>query len=980
MIGTDSGPEEPVLDGVLKRSDGSLRRPRGHWDFIFSFSMTMSRYSDDIDKEDNRAASTEVELSIASPSPLSDHALATTTTTMPDMSWMSPKRRRTTGNLKTLPNGQYTQSEGDGSAPSTPTRSGSSKSDRPSPKQRPLSQGSYPTNMSQGPDGNLFYAYARKGDEVRSRYLLTFASASVANEWWLLIQAHFPDCIRPGPQLFSFKTDDLLEKAWRHPAFEHLKTKWMYISFGEAQSNGLGGAAQGIIPVQDAHGNMMGGSASTVASPELGQARKEVKDMRNDVTRLEEHFEKMMEAMEKNTEGVKELAEKQDQEPGQGSNNSGNGYFDMSELSGHFGRMTDLLTRNMEHMENMSKRQFENEQKLSKALEDVNSKQRADYLDMSQLSSHLDRIQNMMEQSVTERKDSARTSEEKTPTIDFSPLTDRLQKMQEAVEANSALIKNLLEEGSLPESDAPRTPFWASGSNQQQVDLAPLTEHLQKIHGAIEQQSSHMQALVGFASGEGEGGNSPIPGGADQQPHANLAPLGEHLEQIYNAIEEGNKHAKEIADRDKLHSVVDSSSFVRQLEAVQTSTKSSNKILEQILDAQTEAKQALQAHSGRGVDLSPLTKHLEGLDASAKDNAQWLQQLLDAQGALRKAVTQSKPAINFQPLTGHLETHSKHLKDIADTQLAMKDSVNKQMSPTIDLSPLQDQLTQLIEGQNGTREAIEQTNGELDFTPLADHMEAVREAIEGQHHPLLEHLQAIHSATDRNAELFTTVINAQLKDIDFSSLTQRLDDIRVAIQENSADVPRAIDFGPLADHLEAIREATDSNAKQVKAAIEEQRQRDPPSGQASIDFTPLTERLNRIHRSLEKVNNTTREASPGSGDPKFILSALTSHLSKIQSVTEQNANAVKSITNRSKATEDKVKIDTAGFDKRLEATSSQVRELMAGHREMTKVMRELAEAITAQNKGSCDHVVIPPPRKVGRKIVGFVYDAKDGPI
>ncbi|KAK4504317.1 hypothetical protein PRZ48_005233 [Zasmidium cellare] len=899
---------------------------------------------------------------------------------MPDMSWMSPKRRRTTGNLKTLPNGQYTQSEGDGSAPTTPTRSGSSKSDRPSPKQRPLSQGSYPTNTSQGPDGNLFYAYARKGDELRSRYLLTFASASVANEWWLLIQAHFPDCTRPGPQLFSFQTDDLLDKAWRHPAFEHLKSKWMYISFGEAQSNGLGGAAQGIIPVQDANGNMMGGSASTTASPELGKARQEVKDMRNDVTRLEEHFEKMMEAVEKNTEGVKELAEKQDQEPGQGSTSGGSGYFDMSEMSGHFGRMTDLLTRNMEHMENMSKRQFENEQKLGKVLEDMNGKQRADYLDMSQLSTHLDRIQNMMEQSVAERKDSARASEEKAPAIDFSPLTERLQKMQEAVEANSSLIKTLLDEGSPPESDAPRTPFWANGSSQQQVDLTPLTEHLQKIHGAIEQQSLHMQALVGFASGEGEGGGSPIPGGADQQPHASLAPLGEHLEQIYNAIEEGNKHAKEIADRDKLHSVVDSSSFVKQLEAVQTSTKSSTKILEQILEAQNGTNEALRSNGGQAVDLAPLTRSLEGLDASTKDNARHLQQLVDAQSALRKAVTQSKPAINFQPLTSHLETHSKHLKDIADAQTSLKESVATQSSSTIDLAPLKNELTQLVEIQNATREAIEQTNGELDFTPLADHMEAVREAIEGQHHPLLEHLQSIHSATDRNSELFAAVINTQLKDIDFSALTQRLDEIRIAVEENSADIPRAIDFGPLAGHLEAIREATDSNAQQIKAMIEEQKQRDPPSAQSSIDFTPLTERLNRIHKSLEKANNGTREGSPGSGDPKFILSALTSHLSRIQSVTEQNANAVKSITNRSKATEEKVKIDTSGFDKRLEATSSQVRELMAGHREMTKVMRELAEAITAQNKGSCDHVVIPPPRKVGRKIVGFVYDAKDGPI
>ncbi|KAK1076406.1 hypothetical protein LTR48_009084, partial [Friedmanniomyces endolithicus] len=152
------------------------------------------------------------------------------------------------------------------------------------------------------------------GDNLQSRYLLTFASASTANEWWSLLQTHFPETTRPGPQLFSFKDPhDSLAKTWKHPAFAHLKSKWMYISFSDTQENGLGGAAQGIIPVQDAQGNMKAGSGLP-ASPEVigeqvgREMRRETRSVRNGITKMEEHFERMMEAVERNTAQVAVLA------------------------------------------------------------------------------------------------------------------------------------------------------------------------------------------------------------------------------------------------------------------------------------------------------------------------------------------------------------------------------------------------------------------------------------------------------------------------------------------------------------------------------------------------------------------------------------------------------------------------------------------------------------------------------------------------
>lgn len=86
-----------------------------------------------------------------------------------DMSWLSPKRRRTTGNLKAVPNGQVTSaptSAGSDGIPESP----SSTLERSQSAYRPLSQPavSFASSNSNGSvgegggDGNLFYAYARK--------------------------------------------------------------------------------------------------------------------------------------------------------------------------------------------------------------------------------------------------------------------------------------------------------------------------------------------------------------------------------------------------------------------------------------------------------------------------------------------------------------------------------------------------------------------------------------------------------------------------------------------------------------------------------------------------------------------------------------------------------------------------------------------------------------------------------------------------
>ncbi|KAK0353662.1 hypothetical protein LTR91_020468 [Friedmanniomyces endolithicus] len=1135
--------------------------------------------------------------------------------------FFSPKRRRTTGNLKLASSlARQTSFNDDDGAPPTPgatsPRAGTPSTERPPPttptprsRQRPVSQPvSSPSSTGVETDGNLYYAYARRGDNLQSRYLLTFASASTANEWWSLLQSHFPETTRPGPQLFSFKDPhDSLAKTWKHPAFAHLKSKWMYISFSDTQENGLGGAAQGIIPVQDAQGNMKAGSGLP-ASPEVigeqvgREMRRETRSVRNGITKMEEHFERMMEAVERNTAQVAVLAERQYEHPQPPKSEERNGYFDTDNVTTYLGRINDMLAQHSENMEGLAKKQADTDQKLQSTLDDVASKQRNDYLDMSQLSSHLDRVQTLMESSIGERKDSAKElaeHQQRPAQIDFSPLTDRLQKVQEAVEQNSALVKALLDEGTA--ESKPGTPFWGRESSSQQqappaqqepqtIDLSPLAEHLQKIHEAIAAQSSHMQMLVGFASGDGD--TTPFGGppavavpsaGPGDTAEKSLAPLGEHLEQIYNAIEEGNAYAKSVgrvnlgplverieamrvaveAGNEKL----DLTLLVEKMEATRAAIGESSKLDLTPLVEQLEATRAAVEEGGkREMDTAPLEKHLNGLSdhlgtissASGRSNEQ-MGLLLMAHGELQKSVVANgqrpAPRVNLDPLIEKIEdmraavettltvdivplaekfedvierlgtiggsaqkgneqmdellqAHGRLSESIAQSKIEPVDlgPLVKKMEevrnaveagPSVDLAPLLEQVVAsndhlgalsssseqqsealglLLQAQDRTSAAVKESSGasQVDLGPLVEKFDGVG-----------EHLKSIGALSEQHNDTLQQLLQAQkgLKDAvtetskqpDFTPLATKFDELSghlICLREwaeydsdhlkdllaqqkaLNKETGKTVDLAPLTgkfdilgDHLAAIRTATKEHTDSLRALLEAQESAEPVAP-PQIDLAPLTDRLNRIHESLQRQFERGDNKIPSTGDAKFIMSALSSHLSKIQAVTEANAQHVKTLREKQSATQDKMHLAVASTsdaiaalnrhastqqeklsnavtssteaiaalnkhasaqqdkltnavtssseaiaalhkhasgqqdktDERVEALNGQVRELMGGQREMVEVVRELALSITAQNKGACDHVVVPPPRKVGRKIVGFVYDAKDGPV
>lgn len=90
-----------------------------------------------------------------------------------NISWLTPRRRRTTGNLKHVPNGQVNTAAANASvsadAPTSPTVDEVAVAvERPNASLRTVSQ---PTVPIANGEGNLFYAYARKVRVYRWREL-----------------------------------------------------------------------------------------------------------------------------------------------------------------------------------------------------------------------------------------------------------------------------------------------------------------------------------------------------------------------------------------------------------------------------------------------------------------------------------------------------------------------------------------------------------------------------------------------------------------------------------------------------------------------------------------------------------------------------------------------------------------------------------------------------------------------------------------
>jgi uncharacterized protein GlcG (DUF336 family) len=572
----------------------------------------------------------------------------------------------------------------------------------------------------------------------------------------------------------------------------------MYIQFDESTR----GAAQGIIPVQDARGHMLGG----VSSGSEQQLRSEPRrDVMNGASILEERFEKMMEVVEKNSEQISALTKARSGEEkalatrspeGANGTSSTSG---TSELSSNLDRISQMLEQNSAHVASLAQRQTENEQRMREMMEAQHARETTEQPNMNQLTSHLDRIQRLMERNTHGRKDSARDIRTSPPRVDMSPLTFWLEKVLSALEQNSELIKELLHEKEEPNQ--------AVTAQQVEMDLSPLSQRLDALLDAQEAKATR-----------------------DQEAYAQMNHrLDKVIEAQHKAVERGPFDVSLLSQRlDEILSVhrdAATASLGEPLEAIRVASEQNSSHLASLLDAH---------HDSRSEDhvspyLEPLTDHLEALRMTTEHNSDTMIELLESLAVGRQTVTESNKTA---------------------------------------LTPFDDGASSTLEHQ--------------------------------------------HEGPGIGGSKFL-----------LSALTS---------------------------HLSKIQAVTESNANAVRSARE--------SSQA-------------LQRSL------TSAVSDTSGSVQALQRSMTTAVSdtssSVQALQRSMTAAVSDTSSSIRALAAKHK-DLAA---QVAVREGQVREVVRTQADMVECVRDLAKTIKAQEKAACNHVVIPPPRKTNRKVVGFVYDAKD---
>jgi hypothetical protein len=451
----------------------------------------------------------------------------------------------------------------------------------------------------------------------------------------------------------------------------------MYIQFDDATR----GAVQGIIPVQDVQGNMLGGASGSSEQQSRSESRRETT---NGAGMLEERFEKMMEVVERNTEQISALtnARSGDEnvpttrplETSSGKmESSGN-----SELSRNLDRISQLLEQNSAHVASLAQRQTENEQRMREMIEIQHAREITEQPDMGQLTSHLDRIQKLMERNAHGRKDSARDIRTSPPRVDISPLTFWLEKVLNAVEQNSELIKELLREKEEPKQ--------SSVPQHVDIDLSPLSQRLDDLLDAQEAKTTR-----------------------DQEAHAQMNHrLDKMIEAQHKAVERGPFDVSLLSQRlDEILSVhrdvataaladpleairVASEQNTSHLEALRATTEHNSDTMIELLESLAVGRQAVTESNktaltpfddhassaleyqqeGPGIGdskflLSALTSHLSKIQAVTESNANAVRSTRESNQALQRSLTTavSDTSTNIRDLQRNLTTAVSNTSD-----------------------------------------------------------------------------------------------------------------------------------------------------------------------------------------------------------------------------------------------------------------------------------------------------------------------------
>jgi hypothetical protein len=191
-----------------------------------------------------------------------------------------------------------------------------------------------------------------------------------------------------------------------------------------------------------------------------------------------------------------------------------------------------------------------------------------------------------------------------------------------------------------------------------------------------------------------------------------------------------------------------------------------------------------------------------------------------------------------------------------------------------------------------------------------------------------------------------------------SSSVKQVDDIRNAVET-------------IKPELLAIREATTENSKQMRSFLKLQRKQDPSARPTESDMRSLNDKVNSISASLFRRPEHESDLSTRINK---LQSASDRTASFVEALTEQQATTLTSLEQTSSQIRTFIKssqLSDVESKTKLDIANAEVKELGSGHREISAAVERLFRETREQS--CCGHVASPPPRKVGRKIVGYVY-------
>jgi hypothetical protein len=183
-------------------------------------------------------------------------------------------------------------------------------------------------------------------------YILTFASAAIAQQWWSLVREEYPESERVGPQLFILKGDDMQGQIQDNPKFDDLRNKWFY-----TPSDGVAGGA-GVIPLQDYRGH-------PVATP----PEEKKKEGSFDMTKLNETLERMNKMISTNSEQIAALSVAQSAGLQRMQEINESNSTQIKTLTDNQNKLQSLLSDNASHYIALCNSSFSNQEQMKAILQ-----------------------------------------------------------------------------------------------------------------------------------------------------------------------------------------------------------------------------------------------------------------------------------------------------------------------------------------------------------------------------------------------------------------------------------------------------------------------------------------------------------------------------------------------------------------------------------------------------------------------------------